>query len=327
MISWFRGLLWAALSFALAMPHPASAQTDESPDALIDRGVAMRRAGDDEGALALFVTAWERGRAPRARAQMALAEQALGQFVDAEAHLLEAMQSESDPWIAARRTDLLLALESLREHLGALEIEGGVDGAEIRIDGQSAGTLPLARPLRLRTGTYRLEVVARRYYPVTRTVTILPDGVARELLVMTPRPTSSTDDEDGAVEGVDATARSAAGRGSRVLPFVVLGAGAALLATSGTFFAVRQSRAREFNGDGCLAGGMSRAENCQDVHDGAVRAQRTSYATLGLGVAAVAAGSVWFALGREADDDTAPTASACSVMVGAGAAGSCRWSF
>src|SRR5262245_7061850 len=60
-------------------------------EALIKSGVSLREQGKDEAALREFQRAHELSRAPRALAQIALAEQALGRWIDAEAHLEEAL--------------------------------------------------------------------------------------------------------------------------------------------------------------------------------------------------------------------------------------------
>jgi len=78
----------AALLMTLAS-SPTWAQT--SLNAQISRGVALRRQGRDASALEVFQSAWRSSRAPRALAQVALAEQALGRWVAAEAHLVEAL--------------------------------------------------------------------------------------------------------------------------------------------------------------------------------------------------------------------------------------------
>ncbi|MBK8590796.1 MAG: serine/threonine protein kinase [Sandaracinaceae bacterium] len=123
--------LLAVTLLLLVRPAVAHAQDTAEANALIDQGVERRRAGDDEGALELFTRAWEAGHAPRARAQMALVEQALGHFVDAEAHLLEALAVTEDEWIVLRRADLALALEAIQLRLGYLEVRGGIEGPDL----------------------------------------------------------------------------------------------------------------------------------------------------------------------------------------------------
>lgn len=315
-------------SFTLAafvcVSSSASAQPEESADAAVDRGVELRRAGDDEGALELFTRAYERDHSPRARAQMALAEQALGRFVEAEAHLVEALAATDDAWIARRREDLQHALEAIRLRLGHLEIRGGVDGADVRIDGRSVATLPLERPIRIATGSYRLEVVARGYYPAIRTVIVVTEATTREAIELSPLP-----DAPASIDATNATTepRGERAHGRRVLAASSLGVGGGLLATAVAMYFVRESRAADYNSDACLEGGLSRGENCGDVYDDTIRAQRTSAATLAIGIAAVGAGTLLFAMGGEGDASRASTALACGPDLGGSWGGRCRLRF
>ena len=66
-------------------------------DELIRQGVERRRHGDDVGALDLFEQAYSKGHGPRALAQVALAEQALGKWVVASEHIREALAIQRDP--------------------------------------------------------------------------------------------------------------------------------------------------------------------------------------------------------------------------------------
>lgn len=108
------------LSLLVAFPSEAEAQgrrrrVESEADALIAEGVARRRAGDDEAALAFFANAYVLDPSPRARAQMALAEQALGRFELAEEHMLEALDEDDHPWIVENRGTLEEALVMIRE--------------------------------------------------------------------------------------------------------------------------------------------------------------------------------------------------------------------
>ena len=151
-----------AAAFALTLgllARGALAQTDAAGAALRE-GVELRARGQDEAALAAFRRSWEIAPGPRARAQMALAEQALGRWIQAEQHLQEALVAEADPWIRRHRAALRAALEVIGEHLGGLDVRGGVPGAEVRVEGRARGTLPLVLPLRVPVGTVVLEVRA-----------------------------------------------------------------------------------------------------------------------------------------------------------------------
>lgn len=320
-------LIVAAL-LACASPLVVHAQPQSEVNALIDQGVERRRAGDDEGALELFTRAWDAGHTPRARAQMALVEQALGSFVDAETHMLEALAVRSNEWIATRRADLELALEAIQLRLGYLEVRGGIAGADLRLDGRSVGTLPLGHRIRLAAGSYRMEVVARQHYPFARHITIAPEGTTRETVVLTRTPTAPGSEADG---GSGEPRRRVGGRLRPIVGASFLVGGGVMLATSAITFTLRQRRANDYNSDDCLVGGATRGETCGGLYDGALRAQRASAATLSLGVAFALAGTLMFVVGpRETDESVTRTATvqvACGASFGADWGARCRLRF
>jgi hypothetical protein len=182
-------LLAAFVLTSIAWSAPASAQPiptlppAESEESLIDRAIKLREKNDDEGALQLLQQAQAIANSGRAVAQVALAEQALGRWVHAEAHLREAL-TRNDPWIARNKPLLEQALRDIQGHLGWLRLAGGVSGAEVLLNGQPAGQLPLAEPLRAVAGRASLEVRAAGYQPAVRTVTIPAGGTADETVAM-----------------------------------------------------------------------------------------------------------------------------------------------
>src|SRR5581483_9001377 len=128
-----------AVLFGTARAH---AQTDDV-DALLRRGVALRERGDDDAALRVFQRACALRCTPRVTAQVGLAEDALGRWVDAESHLTAAVGATDDFWIARHHSALVGALATVRQHLGTLEIRGPA-GAMVSVGGRPVGTLPLA---------------------------------------------------------------------------------------------------------------------------------------------------------------------------------------
>lgn len=158
----------AALVLSCSMP--ALAQPD--PEALISEGVALRERGEDAAALARFEEAHRLSPSPRALAQIALAEQALGRFVAAEAHLAEALSAIGDRFVARNRAHLEQALAEVRAQIGELSIRGRPDGARITIGGVVRGTLPLLAPIRLDHGTAQIEITAEGHEPFAAEVQI-----------------------------------------------------------------------------------------------------------------------------------------------------------
>jgi hypothetical protein len=174
----------------LVLPVVASAQpvvTDET-DLLIREGVVLRKEGQDEEALERFTRAFERSGSARARAQMGLAAQALGRWVDAEAHLRAAMAMAEDPWVEKNRAALTDALVAVGQHLGSLVVKGGVPGAEVWVGGKKVATLPMDGPVRVVAGETVLEIHASVYEPLRRPVTIPVGSLAREPIDLVPIP-------------------------------------------------------------------------------------------------------------------------------------------
>jgi tetratricopeptide (TPR) repeat protein len=201
--------LWSALLGVVLWSGSAAAQLAEptesgSADELVARGVELRKAGDDRGALDAFSRAYAVDKAPRARAQMALAEQALGRWVDAYDHLQEALRHGEDPWIREHEATLDKALGEIDAQLGSLEVWCNVPGAAISVDGRLLGRAPLPGPVKLVAGQSVLSVVAPDHFDVVRRLQIDAGKLSRAEVTLTrsagqvapgARPTTPAPDE------------------------------------------------------------------------------------------------------------------------------------
>lgn len=162
---------------------------NDSPEALVARGIEFRKRREDRLALAAFERSWTLGGAPRALAQLALAEQALGFWREAHEHLEQALNRADDPWISEHQAALRVALYEIASRLGTVEINCNVDGAEVRVDGRSVGHTPLQEPLRLVAGKSVVEVSVDGYFDMARQVQVDAGGISRvsfSLTAMTP---------------------------------------------------------------------------------------------------------------------------------------------
>src|SRR5579883_2300387 len=146
-------LLLGICCFWPSFAQSQSPTTTDNAKALIEKGVKLKREKQYETALSLFHQAWRLSHSPHARAQIGLTEQILGLWIDAETHLQEALAATSDSWISKNRQALEKSLHAIGQHLGSLNIRGGVPGAEVRINGRLVGTLPLKQPARAVAGT------------------------------------------------------------------------------------------------------------------------------------------------------------------------------
>lgn len=246
-----------AVGFVVATAIAPAAWSQDA-DALIAQGVARRLDNDDEAALRLFRQAWELRHSGRALAQIALAEQALGRWVDAEAHLDEALRPPQEGWIHHNRRALQAELASIRRHVGRLDLTANVPGAEVLVGDRRVGTLPLADGLRVAAGPVTFTVRAAGYTPVTRTVTVAPRAPQRESVTLerepAPPPAPPTlaaspprpgPPPGAAVAGANAPSRAGV---RRYVGYGFLGAGAAALVVSGVFVGINASTAAAATG-------------------------------------------------------------------------------
>jgi hypothetical protein len=177
-----------ALAVAVWFAGAATPQS-ESADALIAHGLELRRDGRDEEALKLFRRAYDLAPSPRSRAQVALAEQALGQWVAADEDMAAALHVSEDPWIARNASALNEALRVVRSHTGQIMILGTPAGANVRINGNVAGRLPLSQPARVAAGDVVVAVDAPGYESISRRVSVAANTLDRETIEL---PISAT---------------------------------------------------------------------------------------------------------------------------------------
>jgi hypothetical protein len=258
----------AVLLACTTVASTARAQAPD-PEARIHEAVVMRQHGDDEGALRVLHEVFEQSHSAHAEAQMALAEQALGRWIEADEHLAEALAS-GDPWVVHHRALLDGAMNTIQSHVGSLDVRGGVPGAEVLINGRNAGTLPLAHPIHVIAGTVTLAVRAPGYESVDRRVSVTGGTMSRESVDLLALPSSAP--ASSASPAVMITSASAASAGlsarnhpSNVRTPLAIGAAViAVLAAGGGLAAnlERESLVSTFNGPLCEQGGQTRHTNC-----------------------------------------------------------------
>lgn len=204
-----RAQRFAATLLVTASCAVSNAWGQSQARSLLRQGVEARQRGRDDDALALFRQAYAQEQSANALAQIGLAEQALGRWVDAERHLREALASTEDRWIQRNRASLQSAYATVLRRVGRLEIHSNVRGAEVRVNGQHAGALPLSEPLRVAAGTITLEVLADGYYPESRRVEVTPSTLSRETVELRRRLDGSAGTAENAAENRRSTVRGA----------------------------------------------------------------------------------------------------------------------
>jgi len=337
MILRFSLALGALLAGWLAADPAACAQ---DADELIRRGVELRKQGRDQEALDAFRSANVVAPTPRALAQMGFAEQALGRWVDADEHLDAAARAAGDSWIARNRQVLELSLAAIHKHLGEIEILGEPRGAEVRVDGRSRGTLPLAGRVRAAVGTVSVEVRAPGYLPVIRPVAVTAEELVRETIVLQPLTSVAAQPifpAAGTGQPVESDRRPVEPGADAVRPWSrrlawagVAGAGLFAVA-GGVALGVRESKARWFS-DAAHACDENLADKggsaCKDAYDTGHTASTLAIGSfVAAGVLGIGAAILFYTSTPTADGARPTTASLACGPAGAGFGVSCATRF
>jgi hypothetical protein len=247
------------LLVALAAAPTHAARADDDPRArqsevLIAEGIALREQGKDREALESFEMAQALLPSAKGTAQVALAQQALGRWVEAEAGLLRALASTSDPWIERNRGALEQALGTVRRQLAWLTVSTEAPMAELWMEGRRVATIPLTEPLRVAAGVVIVEVRAAGYEPAVRRIEVQAGVHANETLALEPLR---------APDAQNVPAWLPARAPSRTAAWITAGAAAALISGGVVAHVVREQNASRYNDNSqCLAPGRSRDDVC-----------------------------------------------------------------
>jgi hypothetical protein len=158
---------------------------------MVDDAMAQHAAGALAVALDIYREAYALFPTPRGTAQLGLCEEQLGELGPAESHIDEALKQRKDPWIRQKQKDLRAALKRIQKQAGTLNISGTPDGSEILVNGRLIGSLPLAAPVRVATGTVKVHARKKGYTPVEQMVDVSARGSRQVLVTLSEAPPPS----------------------------------------------------------------------------------------------------------------------------------------
>jgi hypothetical protein len=292
-----RGAALAAAALAASLAaRPSRAGAED--EAALAQGIQLRKELRDEEALDAFQRSYALRPTPKARAQIALAEQALGRWLPAERDLQEALGHADDAWIAANRDALDEAGREISRHLATVEIASNVAGASIRVDGEAVGVAPCS--VRVQAGTIFLDAEAPGHETARRRIEVGGGTVAREqidLVALVPPAPPVPRAEPARPERPPPTPGPAVADRPPWM-WIAFGGAAAALGVGVTAHVVREERAATWNdATSCPPG--SKAAVCGGVRDAVDTL--TVVAVAGYSAAAVLTGiGVYLALPRHA---------------------------
>jgi hypothetical protein len=252
----------------------AAAPGEESPqvEELLRQGIQLRRDGQDEAALAVFLKA--EAQAPnsvRVLLHVATAAQAASKWLMADEYLRKATSHEDDPYYQRYKAEIDDVRAATAQRVGHFRAVGTPEGAEVILNGQVVGNLPMDTPKTLEAGTYVLEVNKPGYYRLRRPVAV-PGGVlTRETVELNERTGAAPDPADVTADANAAAAEPKAWWAQSWVTWTLGGLAVASGATSGAAFFARNRAASHWNDDTrCLSPeqpSLSRAQVCGSVRN------------------------------------------------------------
>lgn len=277
-----------------------SSAADESPavEALIQRGIQLRRTGDDEAALAVFLQAEsEAPNSVRVLLHVVTAAQAAGKWLMAEEYMRRVNRDKEDAYYRRHRVSIEGVEAAINQRVGQFQALGAPEGAEIRLNGEPFGKLPMPDPRSLETGTYVMEVVSPGHYNLRRPITVTGGVLTRESVELRVRPADAPVDLTGSGvvrNGVPYDAPPQKWWEKSWITWTLGGVAVLGAATTTAALIVRERQADKWNDDDrCLDRGnalATRQQVCGDVKDDVDLAQ--TIAVVGGTTAAVFGGTL-----------------------------------
>jgi hypothetical protein len=310
------------LALTLVLLAPSARGAGDDVGSLVRRGVELRRVDRNEEALALFEQAAKLSSKPSVHGQLALAEQAVGRWADAERDLDTVLAATDDPWVTKNESALERARDLVRHHLGWLLVDvDDVAALELRFDGE-----PIARGVETRVvaRTAPLEVRAPGFAPDVRTVVVIPGEhlhVAMTLvpLVATPAPAAVSPEPEPvplpapaqeSARALEAVARPASSRPTGPIVVGVLGlAGAA----TGSILGIRAIQEKNSESEASQSG---RPASAATSYADAKTSSIASTIAFGAAAALLATAGTWWFVTRDSSHGSKRTIAVAPVVGG-----------
>ena len=129
-----------------ATPSAAAemAENDADVEGQVAQGIALRRSGNDEAALAVFLDLEKRDPdSVRVLLHISTAALAAGRWLLAYDYLQKASLHKDDPYYQRHRVSIENVERTIAERVGQFRARGTPAGAVVRLSGEVIGALPM----------------------------------------------------------------------------------------------------------------------------------------------------------------------------------------
>jgi len=271
----------------LAWGQPTSPSPEDVARAarLYDEAVAATDRGDFAGGLSSFMASYALNPLPDVLYNIGMCHKALGELPEALNAFRDYVAGMGGNLSADEQAEFDALLAELAPQVGRLEIEGPPPGAVVKIDGVAVGTAPLAAWVAVSPGRHTVEAVCDAYAPFASQVEV----AAGQMLAV------NASQEAFPIPIAEGT--SGEGEDTELGPWFWTCVGIA--GASALTMAITGGLTMKYNDD-FDAGGRTDA----DLRDTTIALRTTTDVFLGIGLAAVVAGTVLYFVepGEEALD-------------------------
>ncbi|HEY3234022.1 MAG TPA: PEGA domain-containing protein [Polyangiaceae bacterium] len=297
---------WLALS---TVTTPAFADdTQEKKElsqarAQFQQGIELEQAGNWANALQLFRQVGQVRMTPQVQYHIARCEEELGRLVTALGGYKLALE-EAETVGANFKSEVEGRLDQLQARIPKLVIQrgSGAEAATIELDGVPLGASRIGIENEVDPGPHQVTAKSPGYKTFAQTVTVAEEGKQTLKVALEKLPEDAASGGGGGGGGpMDQGGRE---RPNYMVPILLGSAGGALLITGGVLFALRANKLSSLDklcpGQNCnplnVPGREADKQRALDLRDSAETMQLLGWVTLGVGVAAIGTGAVFFYL-------------------------------
>jgi hypothetical protein len=300
------------LSSALALGQNDDSNTKAEVDVnavtkkLMGEGNALYVKRDFEGAYKKFLAAWQLRQHSAIASNLIETELKLGRFYEA-ARRLQVLLAALPVDDSAERTAFMGQLDECRRHLVSLHVSVNVNGATVKVDGNTVGNSPLVTEILVEPGWAKVNADLDGYKPL---VEMVGPGAAGESKTVSLKLVPKAQQHPEALHSAPTTTIDSNAKGSviRAKPIVLI-TGAALTITGAVVGAVYLSKRsstdsesrklrEELSPKGCVSGQEDNVSQCEALHNSLVKYDRQTLVMtsmfIGSGVVAAATVLTYF---------------------------------
>ncbi len=174
----FKALIVVATVASAGLGPSAAAEEGRFAEArrLFEQGVELFGQENYPAALATFEASYALRESPVVLFNIAMCRRALFRFPEAIDSFETYLQRWGEGLDPEQRAEVDALLAEMRARLFYLTVGASVDGAEVLVDGQRVGQVPLAGPVRLGPGEHVIEARAPQHEPVRERITVTGPG-------------------------------------------------------------------------------------------------------------------------------------------------------